>query len=882
MRRTVPFRQWRPAVAALGVTLTGCLATAPGQIRPRVFDAPWIGYETAVYPEGISPWTSVTADFNADGRPDLATVSWTGTPWLSILMNDGEAGFLSPATYPIPAESLGVVAGDFDRDNDIDLAVNDTGRFWEGFSFTLFANDGAGNFSRGTSYSTGRTGPTGMTAADFDGDGWLDIAVAHDAYIVSGNTIAIMRNNQSGGFGSPQVISLPSGTRTIASADLDGDLDVDLVVGMESNTFIIMTNNGGAFTRTATYTGMPSGSITELPQVHLADVDRDNDIDVLFSNLFTGGNDNPGIGLWRNNGLGGLDAGTLLPFNKFTNGAAGSDVADVTGDGWPDILAVTESAGDWFLFEGNGQGGFLAARPYRAGQGPITIDGVDLDGDVDADIVIVARDSLEACVYRNPGGGAFVQPVPIDMVSPSIAPCFPTNLVAVDIEGDGDLDLVNGYRSDFSNAFGISVRRNQGDATFEPRETYTDSTYPIQVRAADIDGDLDPDLLYVDSGNRIQRRLNDGNGVFGARTLIRSVSRCEFFNLWDIDNDLDLDIVATGFFESVVLLNDGKGNFGAPISTPLEDFVTVLGMGDFNEDLKLDLLSDTGVQAYPQISLGNGNGTFGRSNTVPTGRGAHAFATADFDGDDNLDFATIYNLDEKGLSIRRGRGDGNFFLNQNYPGTYAAADHTSGVIAADMDGNGSIDVASAVFASQDLAFWSGNGDGTFDRVTRYGVGQDAYDVQIGDFDGDDVPDAAVVCQVDVGFWWYPGVIILKGVGEAANGLRLEQSALRRGQPATLTASNAVPGESIYFLYSLSGVGSGPCPPQLGGLCLDLRLPVEQIGFAAANAEGVAERTVRIPANAPLGAAVATQAVARRGSGGSESAKSNTVESQIQP
>jgi hypothetical protein len=115
---------------------------------------------------------------------------------------------------------------------------------------------------------------------------------------------------------------------------------------------------------------------------------------------------------------------------------------------------------------------------------------------------------------------------------------------------------------------------------------------------------------------------------------------------------------------------------------------------------------------------------------------------------------------------------------------------------------------------------------------------------------------------------------------AQTGLALTADPLIRGQAADLTATGAQPNETVYYLYSLTGLGVGPCPGALGGLCLDVLAPVFNSGNAPANAGGSAIFTVQIPAQAPL-IDVYLQAVIRRGPGGAQSIKSNTVTTMIQ-
>ena len=82
-------------------------------------------------------------------------------------------------------------------------------------------------------------------------------------------------------------------------------------------------------------------------------------------------------------------------------------------------------------------------------------------------------------MYLNPGHGEFVQPTPLPMADPIYAPAFPRPLRVDDIDDDGDLDLVSGYRSDFSNRHALTVRRNNGDGTFAAIEEYLEQTYPL-------------------------------------------------------------------------------------------------------------------------------------------------------------------------------------------------------------------------------------------------------------------------------------------------------------------------------------------------------------------------------------------------------------------
>ena len=110
---------------------------------------------------------------------------------------------------------------------------------------------------------------------------------------------------------------------------------------------------------------------------------------------------------------------------------------------------------------------------------------------------------------------------------------------------------------------------------------------------------------------------------------------------------------------------------------------------------------------------------------------------------------------------------------------------------------------------------------------------------------------------------------------------LTQSPLVRGQQATLQVANALPGERVFFAHSRAGIGNGPCVGALGGLCLDLLSPIVRLGSSLAGGNGTALLNRNLPPNVPL-VTIHTQAAIRRGPGGADSVKTNTVTDTIQP
>lgn len=141
-----------------------------------------------------------------------------------------------------------------------------------------------------------------------------------------------------------------------------------------------------------------------------------------------------------------------------------------------------------------------------------------------------------------------------------------------------------------------------------------------------------------------------------------------------------------------------------------------------------------------------------------------------------------------------------------------------------------------------------------------------------------------VAFLDGGYGWVGGSTvpprggILRRSAGPPPGFALLHDRVVRGARLELEATGAQAGDPVYFLYSLAGYGAGPCPPQLGGLCLDLLPPITIAGSRAADPTGRAVFAATVPPSAPYGEVHFQAAVPR----GAASIKTNTTAALVEP
>lgn len=337
---------------------------------------------------------------------------------------------------------------------------------------------------------------------------------------------------------------------SVASADIDGDGDADLLIVGEKNSIEYVSdlfiNDGiGTFTKK---TGTPFDGVMG-GAVGFEDLDNDGDIDLIITGQI--GSLTRIAKLYINDGTGNFTFVTNTPFE----GVASSSVAfsDVDGDSDIDLLIAGSNISGVYsskLYINDGSGGFSlkSGTPFE-GVSRSAIAFSDVDGDGDEDLFITGYDNngiQTAKLYINDGTGSFTE-----KAGTSFEPVDFSAVASFDVDGDGDLDLLVTGRS-IPNARTTKLYLNDGTGNFTlkpslPFEGVSDGSLAF----ADIDVDGDFDLVISgsnDSGFRTTKLfLNDGSGNFteNSPSPFEDASNGSL-SLFDADGDGDFDLLNTG------------------------------------------------------------------------------------------------------------------------------------------------------------------------------------------------------------------------------------------------------------------------------------------------------------------------------------------------
>ena len=405
-------------------------------------------------------------------------------------------------TLVAPMHTTGT--GDGSMQSNRDPGRGPTGRSKKNESTEEKKGPGAPLFVPAVTYDSGGISALSVAVSDVNGDGFPDIAVANNCAdeTCSEGSVGVLLSNGDGTF--LPVVTYGSGgqsAETVAIADLNGDGKPDLVVtncglpqrcppdGGSGSIGVLLGNGDGTFRTAVTYL---SGG-TDAMSIAIADVNKDGKPDLLVTNF-----ESATVGVLLGNGDGTFQPVVLYP-------AGGVDpfsiaVSDVNGDGKLDLVVaevgVINGLGGYVaaVLLGNGDGTFQPAVLYFSGGcGALAVAVADVSGDGKPDIMIgndsqncEGTDGLVSVLLGN-GDGSFQPATTYDTGGP-----VAFSVGVGDINGDGHPDLAV---ADFLSG-GVGVLLGNGDGTFQPVSTFSLGPNGARsVAVVDLNGDHRPDVV---------------------------------------------------------------------------------------------------------------------------------------------------------------------------------------------------------------------------------------------------------------------------------------------------------------------------------------------------------------------------------------------------
>lgn len=449
-----------------------------------------------------------TADFNGDGKPDLAYGYGSPDHVVAVYTGLGNGKLSYPRYYAERSGSGGMLAGDFNHDGKPDLIAGST---------TLLLNDGKGFFPAPVLSQTVPDIPDGFVAGDFNRDGISDVAVNTCSNAVS--LVKVFTGSGKGYYNRPLSYPVAALGGLIVAGDLNNDGITDLVVIEGATTAIDCNSSYNPNPKMSVLLGRPDGTFSRSidtngpgrgpvgPQfsrsAYLADIDRDGNLDL--------------VGVWGvalGNGNGTFRYGfPLMPGGSIRN----LTVDDFNHDGNPDVaVCIFEASGSpevksnyVRIFLNDGHGNLKMRSDVKLPGLPFGAKAVDLDGDGRLDLAMSAYPSMSPSggpalfVAKGNGDGTFGPVVSYEKPDLSVG----SDIQAADFDRDGRTDLVmSGYAP---SGTGVLYFHGAGGGVLDEAVAYDVPFFGDGIIVTDVDGAHGPDILTL-AGVGFTRLINTG------------------------------------------------------------------------------------------------------------------------------------------------------------------------------------------------------------------------------------------------------------------------------------------------------------------------------------------------------------------------------------
>ncbi|WP_353929307.1 cadherin-like domain-containing protein [Okeanomitos corallinicola TIOX110] len=684
------------------------------------------------------------ADVDGDGDLDAVVGGAFGN--LKYYENTGSTTYVAQTGTNNPFD--GIVGSrntptlaDVDGDGDLDAVVGDRDgnlKYYENTGSTTYvAQTGTNNPFDGIAVGSFIS----PTFADVDGDGDLDAVVGEfngnlKYYENTGSTTYVAQTGTNNPFDGIDVGSFSTPT----FADVDGDGDLDAVVGEFNGNLNYFENTGSTTApiyveQTGTNNPFDGIAVGSISTPTFADVDGDGDLDAVVGERYGS------LNYFENDTVVTADpAFTTDEDTSFTTGNVLNNDSDADGDTLTvdsidttgTLGTVTDNGDGTFEYDPNGQ--FESLKDGETATDTFTYTISDGNGGTDTATVTVTING--------------VNDAPVSLSFDPVV-SFQANsalYVAVgDFNGDGNTDLVTA--GGFNN---VSVLLGNGNGSFGTATTFAAGGIPTSVTVGDFNSDGKVDLALATYSSifneetfdetivgNVSVLLGNGDGSFGTATTFFTVnSDPSSLAIGDFNGDGKADVVTTNNSDNVsVLLGNGDGSFGAATNFAVGDAPISVAIGDFNGDGKADLATANILSSDVSVLLGNGDGSFGTATNFAVDSSPRSLAIGDFNGDGKADVVTV-NQGSNTVSVLLGNGDGSFGTATNF----AVGSLPLSVVVGDFNGDGKVDIVTGNNETEDVSVLLGNGDGSFGTATNFAMNSDLRSMAIGDFNGDGKAD----------------------------------------------------------------------------------------------------------------------------------------------
>lgn len=333
--------------------------------------------------------------------------------------------FGTPVSGPSGVNTHGLTAADLNNDGRLDIVAANAGSN----NVSVFISQGGGAFAGGVPYPTGAS-PKSVIAVDLTGTGWKDLVTSNQ----DSGTVTVLLNNQNGTFRAGPTYAVSAGAHEAAVGDFNGDGRMDVaVVGWGAPVANVLLGNGdGTLQPVIQYpTGLAPNSIVA------GDWNRDGHLDLAITN-----HDSNDISILFGTGGGAFTAG---PRPAAGLGPHSIRAGDLNNDGNLDLVTANDGSNDVSVWLGSPTGTFSAQTRFATGVVPKGVAIADVDGDGRPDVVTAnTAGNYPTCCF--PGGdtvslltglgtGAFGAPQAFTTGTTPFA------VIIVDLTGDGRRDI---------------------------------------------------------------------------------------------------------------------------------------------------------------------------------------------------------------------------------------------------------------------------------------------------------------------------------------------------------------------------------------------------------------------------------------------------------